>query len=312
MLNQRPEHSLDAWWRVPFFFFPFYIARLLALTLTCNWPMIESGLLIGVPISSGDAEYIGKRCMWPKIPRWRKEPTCQCRRFRRRWFDPWVRKILWRRKWQPALVFLPGESPWTKEPGWLQSTGSQRIRHDWNAWTRIHTCMWPTALPRLLSDADWFLICGLEPFQRKMFTTCFYAQLNLLITWVAQQRKPSLLSVSCSLLFLDSQKLLKVSKIKTSGSWGLFHQRPYNSNEGYHEEGGFHFSDSCAPKIPHVKYRPGETCLSTWRNTKGSIHSIINMLSKYLFSISDTVEMIQRRVSHGFCAWNYSQRQQMV
>ena len=26
------------------------------------------------------------------------------------WFDSWVGKISWRRKWQPALVFLPGES----------------------------------------------------------------------------------------------------------------------------------------------------------------------------------------------------------
>ena len=44
--------------------------------------------------------------------------------------DPWVRKILWRRKWQPTPVFLPGEfheqrsltghSPW-----------SHRVRHDW-------------------------------------------------------------------------------------------------------------------------------------------------------------------------------------
>ena len=25
------------------------------------------------------------------------------------WFDPWVRKIPWRRKEQPALVFLPGK-----------------------------------------------------------------------------------------------------------------------------------------------------------------------------------------------------------
>ena len=25
-------------------------------------------------------------------------------------FDPWDRKILWRRKWQPTLVFLPGKS----------------------------------------------------------------------------------------------------------------------------------------------------------------------------------------------------------
>ena len=25
------------------------------------------------------------------------------------WFDPWVGKICWRRKWQPIPVFLPGE-----------------------------------------------------------------------------------------------------------------------------------------------------------------------------------------------------------
>ena len=36
-----------------------------------------------------------------------KESTYQCRRSG---FDPQVRKIPWRRKWQPALVFLPGES----------------------------------------------------------------------------------------------------------------------------------------------------------------------------------------------------------
>ena len=36
-----------------------------------------------------------------------KESTCQCRR---RGFDPWVRKIPWRRKWQPTPVFLPGRS----------------------------------------------------------------------------------------------------------------------------------------------------------------------------------------------------------
>ena len=34
-----------------------------------------------------------------------KESPCQCRR---RGFNPWVRKIPWRRKWQPTLVFLPG------------------------------------------------------------------------------------------------------------------------------------------------------------------------------------------------------------
>ena len=39
-----------------------------------------------------------------------KEPACQCRRHKRHRFDPWVRKIPWRRKWQPTPVFLAGKS----------------------------------------------------------------------------------------------------------------------------------------------------------------------------------------------------------
>ena len=38
---------------------------------------------------------------------------------RRREFDPWVREISWRRKWQPTPVFLPGKISWTEEPGRL-------------------------------------------------------------------------------------------------------------------------------------------------------------------------------------------------
>ena len=39
-----------------------------------------------------------------------KEATCQCKRHKRCEFDPWFRKIPWRRAWQPTPVFLPGES----------------------------------------------------------------------------------------------------------------------------------------------------------------------------------------------------------
>ena len=52
-----------------------------------------------------------------------KEPICQCRRCRRRGFNPWVGKIPWRRKWQPLPVYLHGRpheqkslagySPWS-------------------------------------------------------------------------------------------------------------------------------------------------------------------------------------------------------
>ena len=44
-------------------------------------------------------------------------------------WETWVRslggKIPWRRAWKPTLVFLPGESPWTEEPGRLQNMGSK-------------------------------------------------------------------------------------------------------------------------------------------------------------------------------------------
>ena len=39
-----------------------------------------------------------------------KEPAGQCRQCKRREFDFWVRKIPWRRAWQPTPVSLPGKS----------------------------------------------------------------------------------------------------------------------------------------------------------------------------------------------------------
>ena len=57
------------------------------------------------------------------IPRWLrgKESSCQWRTCRRYGFDPRVGKIPWRKAWQPIPVFLPGESPWTEEPGRVES-----------------------------------------------------------------------------------------------------------------------------------------------------------------------------------------------
>ena len=57
-----------------------------------------------------------------------KESTCNVRDLGS--VDPWVRKIPWRRAWQPTLVFLPGESSWTEEPGGLQTMGLKRVGHD--------------------------------------------------------------------------------------------------------------------------------------------------------------------------------------
>ena len=56
-----------------------------------------------------------------------KEPTCQCRRHG---FNPWVKKIPWRRKWQPIPVFLPGKSHVQKGLVGYSPWGHKRVGHN--------------------------------------------------------------------------------------------------------------------------------------------------------------------------------------
>ena len=59
------------------------------------------------------------------LPNWLsgKESTCQCRRHG---FDSWVRKIPWRRKWQPRIpVFLPGKAHGQKSLAGYSPWGSR-------------------------------------------------------------------------------------------------------------------------------------------------------------------------------------------
>ena len=48
-------------------------------------------------------------------------------------FDPWVRKIPWRRKWPPTSAFLPGKPHGQRGLVGYSPWGSQRVRHDWAA-----------------------------------------------------------------------------------------------------------------------------------------------------------------------------------
>ena len=81
-----------------------------------------------------------------------EKSACWCRRCKRHGIYPWVGKIPWRRKWQPSLVFLPGESheqrslagysPWGCKESYTterahstqikctSNMGSQRVRHN--------------------------------------------------------------------------------------------------------------------------------------------------------------------------------------
>ena len=57
-----------------------------------------------------------------------------CRRYKRCGFDSWVRKIPWRRKWQPTPLFLPGESH-----GQRSLSGFFRVTKSWKRLKRLST-----------------------------------------------------------------------------------------------------------------------------------------------------------------------------
>ena len=68
-----------------------------------------------------------------RLPWWfsRQRICLQFRRYRWCGFDPWVRKIPWRRKMAPHSSILAWKIPWTEEPGGLWSKGSQRDGQNW-------------------------------------------------------------------------------------------------------------------------------------------------------------------------------------
>ena len=76
-----------------------------------------------------------------------KESTCQCRRCKRYGFDPWVKKIPWRKATHSSI--LAYRIPLTEEPGWLQSIGLQRVGHDWSTLAKVSGSMAPhSSTPR--------------------------------------------------------------------------------------------------------------------------------------------------------------------
>ena len=86
------------------------------------------------------------------IPRWLsgKEFACQCRRCRRRSFDPWVRKISWSRKWQPTLVSFPGKFYGQGGLACYSSWGRKESdTTKWLNWTELNMYSWALELPSL-------------------------------------------------------------------------------------------------------------------------------------------------------------------
>ena len=66
-----------------------------------------------------------------------KNPPANAGRCKRCRFDPRVRKILWRRTWQPTLVFFPWESHGQRSLAGYSPKG-HRVGHDWSNLACVH------------------------------------------------------------------------------------------------------------------------------------------------------------------------------
>ena len=120
-------------------------------------------------------------CIKVGLPTWLsgKESACQCKRHRRQGFDVWVRKIPWRRKWQPTPVFLLGKfhgqrslvgySPRGHKKSDMTDTLTQTQTHtDTHRHTQTHIHTHTHTLP-----------CNRKT--KKFFKCFFFPRLNLLI-----------------------------------------------------------------------------------------------------------------------------------
>ena len=104
--------------------------KVLCFVLFCFWRPYH--LEIQAKVFIGDMAWcLGFTLKYPVkgLPWWLsgKEFTCQCRRLR---FNPWVGKMLWKEMATQSSI-VDWETPWTEEPGELQSVGSQRVGHSW-------------------------------------------------------------------------------------------------------------------------------------------------------------------------------------
>ena len=99
--------------------------------LSCEESTCNAGDFVLMP---GSGSSTGEGIGYPLQYSWASLVAQRVKNLPAMW-ETWVRSLDWkdpqRRTWQPTPVFLSVESPWTEEPGKLQSMESQRVRQDW-------------------------------------------------------------------------------------------------------------------------------------------------------------------------------------
>ena len=109
-----------------------------------------------------------------------EEPACQCRRFKRQRYHPWVRKIPWKRAWQPTPVFLPGKPHGQRS---LVDYSPQSPREPITTmWLSVHACS-HTHTASLLGSKMWVFWTESYHFPSHPNLTSIYPRSSPLSAW---------------------------------------------------------------------------------------------------------------------------------
>ena len=136
----RPPSSVPLWNEMPYSWVRGSEGKLQHLSQApfCYYLLIISKFHWLIRLNSSQ-ECLHFSSKW-RLLRWLKgkASSCQCRKCR---FDPWVRNIPWRRKWQPIPVFLPGKSHWQRSLEGYSPWGPQRVGHNWGTEHMVYVHM---------------------------------------------------------------------------------------------------------------------------------------------------------------------------
>ena len=213
--KEMATHSSNLAWKIPWAEKPGRLQSMGPQRTGHNWVLTHSGIssykewiLCALFIIAMFVQFykhwkhwwIDARSYARRLPWWLsgKESACQCRR---PGFNPWVRKIPWRRKWQPNPVFLPGKfqdkgalwgySPWGhKSQIWRvtkqQATATTEVSTGWSfklalVFTPLLSAFLGSPSKRLsisphpspwFSDSQRIMSTGLETGLEKIFIFC--------------------------------------------------------------------------------------------------------------------------------------------
>ena len=149
-----------------------------------------------------------------------EEPACQCRRCR---FNPWVRKIPWRRAWQLAPVFLPGESPGQRTLVGYSPQGPT----EWDTTEEI-ACTLPSSYYK-----PHFLGSGLGCFDQEKQGPCSN-EIYLLIRESTNQSYPSPLKLMAQDVCLSPAIVSSFQTVGWRSRRKIFFRNPHSTVLTYH------------------------------------------------------------------------------